>query len=61
VHEHPRLAAASEDLLEAGMVVTVEPGIYLADRWGIRIEDMVRVRNDDCEILTVFAKDPMVL
>jgi len=61
VHEHPRLAAASEDLLEAEMVVTVEPGIYLEDRWGIRIEDMVRVRNDDCEILTVLAKDPMVL
>jgi len=61
VHEHPRLAAASEDLLEAEMVVTVEPGIYLEDCWGIRIEDMVRVRNDDCEILTVLAKDPMVL
>ncbi|OPY87396.1 MAG: putative peptidase [Syntrophaceae bacterium PtaU1.Bin231] len=61
VHEYPRLAAAVEGTLEAGMVVTVEPGIYLEGRWGIRIEDMVRVRNDDCEILTVFGKDPMVL
>jgi Xaa-Pro aminopeptidase len=61
VHEYPRVAAAVEDLLEAEMVVTIEPGIYLADRWGIRIEDMARVRNDDGEILTALAKDPMVL
>ena len=61
VHEHPRLSAAFQGNLETDMVVTVEPGIYLAGRWGIRIEDMVRVGNGGCEVLTTLTKDPMVL
>lgn len=52
VHEAPRLNARSESALEAGMVVTVEPGVYLPGRWGIRIEDMVLIRTDGCEILS---------
>ncbi|HOD28725.1 MAG TPA: Xaa-Pro peptidase family protein [Syntrophales bacterium] len=52
VHEAPRLNARSESILEAGMVVTVEPGVYLPGRWGIRIEDMVLIRADGFEILS---------
>jgi Xaa-Pro aminopeptidase len=52
VHEAPRLNARSESTLEAGMVVTVEPGVYLPGRWGIRIEDMVLIRADGFEILS---------
>ena len=52
IHEAPRLRKDSETVLEPGMVVTVEPGIYLPDWGGIRIEDDVLVTPDGCEVLT---------
>jgi Xaa-Pro aminopeptidase len=61
VHEAPRLAAGREELLRAGMVVTVEPGIYLPGLWGIRIEDTVLVTEGGCEILTRTSKDLTIL
>ncbi|OQX17778.1 MAG: peptidase M24 [Desulfobulbaceae bacterium A2] len=51
VHEEPRLSCRNRRLLKAGMVVTVEPGIYLPGWGGIRLENMVVVREDGCEIL----------
>ena len=57
VHEAPRLSQESEDALEAGNVVTVEPGIYLSGLGGIRIEDLVVVGEDGPEILTTFTKE----
>jgi Xaa-Pro aminopeptidase len=57
VHEAPRLSQESEDTLEAGNVVTVEPGIYLPGLGGIRIEDLLIVRDDGPEILTTFTKE----
>ena len=52
IHEVPNLKPASPDVLHAGMVVTVEPGIYINNWGGIRIEDMVRVKKGGYEILT---------
>jgi Xaa-Pro aminopeptidase len=57
VHEAPRLAAGREELLRTGMVVTVEPGVYLPGFWGIRIEDTVLVTEEGCEILTRTSKE----
>ena len=61
VHEDPRLAQDSRSTLGVGNVVTVEPGIYLPGLGGIRIEDLVVVRDDGPEILTTFTKDLIAL
>jgi Xaa-Pro aminopeptidase len=52
VHEAPMLTRGKEDILKPGMVVTVEPGVYFPEEWGIRIEDMVLVGEDGPEVLT---------
>lgn len=52
VHESPRLNFESDTVLEPGMVVTVEPGIYMPGEGGVRIEDMVVVTEKGCDILT---------
>jgi Xaa-Pro aminopeptidase len=57
VHEAPALRPESEDVLEPGNVVTVEPGIYLEGEGGIRIEDLVVVTEGGCDILTRFRKE----
>jgi Xaa-Pro aminopeptidase len=52
VHEGPAISSGSSRILEAGMVFTVEPGVYVEDFGGVRIEDMVLVTRTGCEIIS---------
>lgn len=57
IHEAPRVAAGQTEVLQPGMVITVEPGVYLPGKFGIRIEDTVVVTDTGCEILTKCPKE----
>jgi Xaa-Pro aminopeptidase len=61
VHEAPRLARTATGILEANQVVTVEPGVYLPGRGGVRIEDLVVVTAAAPEVLTRTTKDLVVV
>ena len=56
MHEEPRFRNGFGGELVAGNVVTVEPGVYLPGRFGVRIEDLVLVTDDGCDVLTRFPK-----
>ncbi len=57
VHEKPTVSPLSEDILEEGMVITVEPGIYLEGEFGVRLEDMVYINSQSAELITTLAED----
>jgi Xaa-Pro aminopeptidase len=61
VHEAPRLSQRSQDDLVAGNIVTVEPGVYLPGKFGVRIEDLVAVTDQGCDVLTSLSKELTVV
>jgi Xaa-Pro aminopeptidase len=61
IHEPPRLGKSDKGRLQAGMAITIEPGVYLEDFGGIRIEDTLVVTGQGCEILTPTSKELRVI
>jgi Xaa-Pro aminopeptidase len=61
IHEPPRIAAGRSEILRAGMVITVEPGVYITGRGGVRIEDMVVVTERGCEVLAPTNKELIII
>ncbi len=61
IHEAPRLSPKAPHTLKAGHVVTVEPGIYLPDKFGVRIEDMAVITENGCINLTCCPKELIIL
>jgi Xaa-Pro dipeptidase len=60
-HEPPDVSLASDIPLEVGMIFSVEPGIYLPGEFGVRIEDLVTVTEDGCEVLNQYPKELQVV
>ena len=61
VHEPPYITATSDTMLDEGMVFSIEPGIYLAGRFGLRLEEIVIIRHGRAEILSAMPRDAVVV
>lgn len=61
IHEFPNLNKANAEPLRSGQIVTVEPGIYIPEKFGVRIEDMVYITENGCEDLTHSPKELIIL
>lgn len=60
VHEGPRASRLSKDVYRAGMTLTIEPGIYIAGWGGVRIEDLVVIRDEGVQVLSQASKEPIL-
>ena len=58
-HEPGDVSSVNEDVVEPGMTFSIEPGVYLPGRTGVRIEDLVLVTEDGAEVLNAYPKEPM--
>ena len=61
IHEFPNLSPASDSVLQTGNIVTVEPGIYIPEKFGVRIEDMALITENGCRNLTNANKELIIL
>ena len=61
IHEAPTVSRLSEKPLDTGNVITIEPGIYLGGRFGVRIEDMVYVTDKGCKNFTNAKKELIII
>jgi Xaa-Pro dipeptidase len=60
-HEFGDVSAVNENLIEEGMIFSIEPGIYLKDKFGVRVEDLVLVTKTGCECLNAYSKKSEIL
>ena len=61
VHEEPRVSRLGKTVLEENMVITIEPGIYIPNLGGVRIEDMIVIKNNTSKVLTRSTKEIIVI
>ena len=62
IHEFPKISFTSTDVLLPNQVITIEPGVYFENKWGMRIEDTVLIKeNKEVEVLTKFNKEILIL
>ena len=61
IHERPRVSRLSTERLQVGSVITIEPGIYVPERYGVRIEDDVVLTSSGCTVLTTAPKELLIL
>jgi Xaa-Pro aminopeptidase len=61
IHERPRVSRLSSERLQVGSVLTIEPGIYVPGRYGVRIEDDIVLTSSGCTVLTTSPKELVVL
>ncbi len=61
VHEPPYIMSTSQQVLEAGMVFSIEPGIYIPGKFGIRLEDIVILRDSGAEILSSLSRESFII
>ncbi|MBS1850265.1 MAG: aminopeptidase P family protein [Acidobacteria bacterium] len=61
IHEPPRIASGEGEVLQPGMVITIEPGVYIPGKWGVRIEDLVVVTRQGCKVLTPTTRELIVI
>ncbi len=61
IHEYPKISYTSVDILLPNQIITIEPGIYIENKWGMRIEDTVLLKENWIEVLTKFNKQPLIL
>ena len=60
-HELPDVSQTSEFIAQTGMIFSIEPGIYLPDKFGVRIEDLILVTDDGCEVLNSYTKELQII
>ena len=62
IHEYPKISFTSTDVLLPNQVITIEPGAYIKDKWGMRVEDTLLIKeNKQIEVLTQFSKQPLII